>query len=137
MDENWSTFTDDVVFSANLKERQSIAAIKGRDDLADICDAVTTQIREAWLSGGRALGPDGTIPDGLQARAIAIATWRFVSEGVPENTGIQTKARNDAFTEATTYLEQIAKREIRSAGSAENIHFAARQATRRRLDGLV
>lgn len=137
MDENWSTFTDDMVFGAALKERQSIAAIKGRDDLADICGAVTTQIREAWLSGGRAVGPDDTIPEGLQARAIAIATWRFVSEGVPLNDGVQTKARKDAFAEAMNYLDQIAKRKIKSAGSAEIVQAVPRQATRRRLDGLV
>jgi hypothetical protein len=135
--ESWSTFTDDAVFGVSLKERQGIAAVKGRDDLADICDAVTTQIREAWQGGGRSPGPDDAIPDSLKARAIAIATWRFVSEGVPRNEGVQTKARYDAFTEAVNYLEQIARREIKSAGSAQSINPLERQATRQRLDGLI
>ncbi|HXT10384.1 MAG TPA: hypothetical protein VN873_02390 [Candidatus Angelobacter sp.] len=105
--ETWTYFTDDEVFGANVKERQSIAAIRGKDDLPDICAQVTGQIRQAYLFSNRELGPDGTIPDGLKLRAIAIATWRFVSEGVPQNEGLQTKARQTANTEALNYLNQI------------------------------
>jgi len=108
MIETWSYFTDDEVFSTNVKERQSIAAIRGRDDLPDICEQVTGQIRQAYIFSNRELGADGTIPDGLKSRAIAIATWRFVSEGVPQNDALQTKARKDAFNEAVNYLNQIA-----------------------------
>jgi hypothetical protein len=112
MNEPWSYFTDDEVFGANVKERQSIAAIRGKDDLPDICEQVTGQIRQAYIFSNRELGADGTIPDGLKSRAVAIATWRFVSEGVPENDGLQTKARKDAFTEAVNYLNQIASVKI-------------------------
>jgi hypothetical protein len=136
-EETWSTLSDGDVFGASAAERQSLAAIKGRDDLADICAAVTQQIREAYSSGGRALGDDGTIPDGLRGRAIAIAAWRFVSEGVPQNEGIQTASRREAFDEAVSFLKQIAGRQIRSAGSAQTVTRVHRQATRRKLEGLA
>jgi hypothetical protein len=110
--EPWSYFTDDEVFGANVKERQSIAAIRGKDDLPDICEQVTQQIRQAYIFSNRELGSDGTIPDGLKSRAVAIATWRFVSEGVPQNDALQTKARKDAFSEAINYLNQIASVKI-------------------------
>jgi hypothetical protein len=108
MNEPWSYFTDDEVFGANVKERQSIVAIRGKDDLPDICEQVTQQIRQAYIFSNRELGADGTIPGGLKSRAVAIATWCFVSEGVPQNDALQTKARKDAFTEAINYLNQIA-----------------------------
>ena len=96
MNEPWSYFTDDEVFGANVKERQSIAAIRGNDDLPDICAQVTGQIRQAYIFSNRELGAEGMIPDGLKARAVAMATWRFVSEGVPQNDSLQTKARQSA-----------------------------------------
>ena len=108
MQETWSYFTDDEVFGANVKERQSIAAIRGKDDLPDICAQVTGQIRQAYIFSNRELGPDETIPDGLKSQAIAIATWRFVSEGVPQNDALQTKARQTASTAAINYLNEIA-----------------------------
>src|SRR4051812_26258211 len=107
MSETWSQFTDDEVFGANVKERQSIAAIRGKDDLANICGQVTDQIRQAYILSNRTLGTDGMIPDGLHGRAIAIATWRFVSEGVPKNEGVQTKQREDAYKEALDFLSQL------------------------------
>lgn len=110
--ETWSYFTDDEVFGANVRERQSIAAIRGKDDLPDICGQVTAQIRQAYLFSNREIGPDGTIPEGLKSRAIAMATWRFVSEGVPQNDALQTKARQTANAEAIAYLEQIASVKI-------------------------
>lgn len=110
--ETWSYFTDDEVFGANVRERQSIAAIRGKDDLPDICAQVTAQIRQAYIFSNRELGPDGTIPDGLKSRAIAMATWRFVSEGVPQNDALQTKARQTANAEAIVYLDQIASVKI-------------------------
>lgn len=137
MEESWSTFSESDVFGSNVKERQSIAAIKGRDDLADICDAVTGEIRQAYLSGGRALGAEGTIPDGLKARAAAIALWRFVSAGVPRNENLQTQPRHDAFDEATAHIEKIARRELTSSGSAQTVSQLAREATRARTDGLI
>jgi hypothetical protein len=108
MQEPWSYFTDDEVFGTNVKERQSIAAIRGKDDLPDICTQVTGQIRQAYIFSNRELGPDGTIPDGLKSHAIAIATWRFVSEGVPQNDALQTKPRQTANTGALNYLNEIA-----------------------------
>jgi hypothetical protein len=110
--ETWTYFTDDEVFGANVKERQSIAAIRGKDDLPDICAQVTGQIRQAYFFSNRELGPEGTIPDGLKVHAVAIATWRFVSEGVPQNDGLQTKAREKANAEAVNYLNQIASVKI-------------------------
>jgi len=112
MIEPWSYFTDDEVFGSNVKERQSIAAIRGKDDLPDICEQVTEQIRQAYIFSHRELGTDGTIPDGLKSRAIAIATWRFVSEGAPQNDALQTKARHSAYDEAIKYLNQIASVQI-------------------------
>jgi hypothetical protein len=110
--EPWSYFTDDEVFGANVKERQSIAAIRGKDDLADICAQVTEQIRQAYIFSNRDLGAEGMIPGGLKSRAIAIATWRFVSEGVPQNDALQTRPRQNAHDEAIKYLSQIAALEI-------------------------
>jgi hypothetical protein len=110
--ETWSYFTDDEVFGANVKERQSIAAIRGKDDLPDICGQVTGQIRQAYIFSNRELGAEGTIPDGLKSRAVAMATWRFVSEGVPQNDALQTKARQSANAEAINYLNQIASLKI-------------------------
>src|SRR6185437_16474933 len=104
--------TDDEVFGSNVKERQSIAVIRGKDDLPDICEQVTEQIRQAYIFSNRELGADGTIPDGLKSRAVAIATWRFVSEGVPQNDALQTKARHSAYDEAIKYLNQIASVQI-------------------------
>ncbi len=112
MIESWSYFTDDEVFGANVKERQSIAAIRGKDDLPDICTQVAGQIRQAYLFSNRELGPDGTIPDGLKSYAVAIATWRFVSEGVPQNDALQSKARQSANTAAINYLNEIASVKI-------------------------
>jgi hypothetical protein len=115
--EPWSYFTDDEVFGTNVKERQSIAAIRGKDDLADICEQVTGQIRQAYIFSNRELGADGMIPDGLKSRAIAIATWRFVSEGIPQNDALQTKARQSAYDEALGYLNQIASLQIGKTSS--------------------
>lgn len=117
MNETWSQFTDDEVFGANVKERQSIAAIRGKDDLASICGQVTDQIRQAYIFGNRELGAEGTIPDGLHGRAIAIATWRFVSEGVPKNENLQTAAREKAYNEALEFLKLIATVQIGKSAS--------------------
>lgn len=112
MTESWSYFTDDEVFGANVKERQSIAAIRGKDDLPDICAQVTGQVRQAYIFSNRELGPEGTIPDGLKSHAVAIATWRFVSEGVPQNDALQSKARQTANATAINYLNEIASVKI-------------------------
>ena len=77
-----------------------------------ICDQVVAQVRQAYAFSNRDLGEDGTIPAGLKERAIAIALWRFVSEGVAKNEGIQTKQRESTAAEARKYLDQIAAAEI-------------------------
>jgi len=136
MAESWITLVDQDVFGSNAKERQSIVAIKGLDDLGEIVAAVTEQVRDAYHSGGRPLGAEGTIPANLKGRAIAIALWRFVSEGVPKNEGVQTKQREAAYTEATDYLTQIATRKITGGGSAQIVSQKTRQATRDTLSGL-
>lgn len=139
MNETWSYFTDDEVFGSNVKERQSIAAIRGKDDLPDICEQVTEQIRQAYIFSNREVGPTGTIPDGLKSRAIAIATWRSVSEGVPQNDALQTKARHSAYDEATKYLGQIASVQIGKTAmpsfGRRGIDVPARQFTDTTQDG--
>lgn len=139
MMEPWSYFTDDEVFGANVKERQSIAVIRGKDDLPDICAQVTGQIRQAYIFSNRELGAEGTIPDGLKARAVAIATWRFVSEGVPQNDSLQTKARQTANAEAVNYLNQIASVKIGKTGTPafgnRGTDLPARQFTDTTQDG--
>jgi len=112
MPESWLTFTDLDVLSATSGERLGIAAIKGRDDLPDICSEVRAQIRQAYEFSERDLGPDGQIPEGLKGRAIAIALWRFVSEGVAKNEAVQTKQREAAYREALDYLEKLAQAKI-------------------------
>ena len=134
--ETWIELDDADVMPANSAERASIAAVKGGDDLQAICDQVTEQIREAYRSGGRPMGDDGTIPASQKMRAIAIALWRFVSEGVAKNEGIQTKQREAAATEAQTYLVRVATREIKGSGSAQIVSGNRRQATRRTLGSL-
>jgi hypothetical protein len=112
MSETWVEFADADVLPGNSAERVSVATVKGGDDLQRICDQVVEQIRQAYLFSNRDLGPDGTIPSGLMERAVALALWRFVSEGVAKNEGIQTKQRESAATEARTYLTQIASAEV-------------------------
>jgi hypothetical protein len=139
MNEPWSYFTDDEVFGANVKERQSIATIRGRDDLPDICAQVTGQIRQAYIFSNRELGAEGTIPDGFKARAVAMATWRFVSEGVPQNDSLQTRARQSANTEAVNYLNQVASVKIGRTGTPvfgkRGTDLPARQFTDNTQDG--
>ena len=108
MAETWIKFTDDDVFVANAPERRTIAAVKRRDDLAEIVGQVIGQVRQAYQFSNRELGPEMTIPEGLKARATAIALWRFVTEGVPRNPVLQTKERESAFKEAQDFLEKIA-----------------------------
>lgn len=115
MTENWITFTDADVLEPTSQERKSIVTVKGRDDLGDICEAVTNQVRQAYLLGSRDVGDAGTIPEGLKAHAIAIAIWRFVSEGVPKNEGIQTKQRESAYRNALDFLTSIAKADVGKA----------------------
>ncbi|PWU18913.1 MAG: hypothetical protein C5B50_07805 [Verrucomicrobia bacterium] len=112
MPESWTTFTDLDVLPATSAERIGIAAIKGRDDLAAICLGVTAQIRQAYEFSERDLGPEGQIPEGLKGRAIAIALWRFVSEGVAKNEAVQTRQREAAYEEAVDYLEKVGQAKI-------------------------
>lgn len=70
------------------------------------------QVCEAYTLSNRDLGPDGTIPAGLKARATAIALWRFVSEGAPALPKMQTKERKDASDEATKYLGSLANMDL-------------------------
>lgn len=136
MSESWIELLDSDVMPGNSQERIGVAAAKGRDDLQDICDQVVEQVRDAYISGGRSLGPDRTMPAGLKVRAVAIALWRFVTEGVGKNDGLQTAGRKDAADEATKYLGRIASREIKGAGSAQIVSGNKRQATRDTLSGL-
>ena len=136
MDEQWIELSDTDVMPANSQERIGVSTAKGRDDLQDICDQVVQQVRDAYLSGGRPLGDDGTIPSGLKMRAIAIALWRFITEGVGKNEGVQTRSREDGFKDAVAYLQRIAERTIKGTGSAQIVSGQPRQATRKTLGGL-
>lgn len=133
--ETWIGLADADVMPANSSERMAVAAVKGGDDLQVICDQVTEQVRQAYLFSNRDLGPDGTIPSGLKERAIAIALWRFVSEGVAKNEGIQTKQRESAATEARTYLGQITSLAIGNA-SAPSVGKRRRVFGHRQEDGI-
>ena len=115
--ESWINLSDQDVMPANSPERIAVGTAKGGDDLSAICDQVTEQVRQAYILSSRALGPDGTIPSGLKFRAVAIALWRFVSEGVGKNEGVQTKSREAAFKEALEYLDKIAATRVGLATS--------------------
>jgi hypothetical protein len=117
MNESWVSFSDADVFNGTSQERLAVVNIKRRDDLPDICDQVVEQIRQAYALSNRELGPEGTIPAGLVARAIAIATWRFVSEGLPKIEKLATKERESAFTEASDFIGSLARLELGTATS--------------------
>lgn len=136
MDEHWITLTDEDVMPAASQERKSIAAVKGVDDLAAKVQQATGQVRDAYRSGGRLLGDHGTIPAGLKDRAVAIALWRFLVDGVARNDSVHTREREHAYDEAVKYLEAIARREIKGTGSAQIVSGNKRQATREKLSGL-
>ena len=135
MSETWITLVDSDVLPQNSRERQAVTALKGLDDLADICVQVTNQIREAWQSGGQVLGPLGTIPDGMQDRAVAIALWRYINR-LPKNDNIQTPARRGNYDDAKEYLMQISTRKVTGSGGAQIARGGPRRATRRQTDGL-
>ena len=84
----------------------------------------------AYADAGRALGSAGTVPAGLKARAIAIALWRFVSEGVAKNEGVQTRAREQAAEEARKWLDALGRGEVGGRGSGPSV------AARRRDFGM-
>lgn len=137
MSESWITLTDADVFAADAKERQSIVAVKRQDDLPDIVAGVTEQVREAYRSGGRAIDDsEGTIPASLKERAIAIALWKFITTGVPENKSVQTATREAAFKEAQEFLTKVSARDIKGVGGAQIVSSKTRQATRGTLGGL-
>jgi hypothetical protein len=136
MSENWIGFTDADVLGATSAERMTIAGIKRRDDLADICSQVIGQVRQAYQLSNRDLGPDGTVPEGFKARAVAIALWRFVSEGVPALPKMQTKERKDASEEATKYLAQISSAEVGKA-SSPSVGSRTRRFSQREQEGTL
>lgn len=135
MPESWINLVDTEVFAPG-KERAAIAAVKGGDDLAAICDEIVEAVRNAYRSGGRVLGPDGQIPSGLLHHASSLALWHFVSVGVPKNDSIQTASRRSGADEAEKYLQLIARRELKDAGGAQIVSHVKRVATRHRLNGL-
>jgi hypothetical protein len=117
MNETWVTLADDDVLSAESAERKTVVSIKKKDDLGDICSQVTEQVRQAYSLANRELGAEGTIPAGLKARAISIALWRFVTEGVGKYPVSQTKQRQDAHDEAVKFLQTIAENQVGRASS--------------------
>ena len=117
MSETWIGLADAEVLAPDSAERLTVAKIKQRDDLAEICDQVMSQVRQAYELSNRDVGEAGTIPAGLKGRAVAIALWRFVSEGVPKLPAIQTKEREAAARAAGEYLDRIAAAEIGNASA--------------------
>ena len=104
---SWITVTDQDAMPGNSQERQSIAAVKGVDDLQDkVVEAVET-FRDAIRSSGQPLDADGTIPLSLKRYVIDWAIWQFVSQGVAKNPGIQDDARKDANDRAEKMLSRI------------------------------
>jgi hypothetical protein len=104
----WITPTDDEVLSKDSKERASIVAIKNKDDLADILVEVVAEFRDAIAGRDNDLdSTDNTLPAGLAKYARDLALWIFVSRGVPQNDGIQTKVRQDAGAKAEEILKGI------------------------------
>ena len=128
--------TEDDVLPRVSEERRSISTIKGVDDLAATVQSVTEQVRHAYISGGRYVGDEGTIPAGLRSRAIALALWQFLTTGVAANERIHTVERRKAAEEAQSYLDKIASREIQGSGSARIVTGSKRVATRDHLNGL-
>jgi hypothetical protein len=104
---SWITPTDDEVLSQQAKERASIAAIKGKDDLPQILAEVIAEFRDAIAGRENALDVDGTVPAGLAKYVRDRALWIFISRGVPENDSVQTKGRADAAKAAEDALQAI------------------------------
>ncbi len=134
--ETWITLVASDVYQNDSAELMSIVSWKRTDDRGKFVQDVTAQITDAYRSGGRTLGPAGTIPSNLKDRAVAIALWRFITTGVNKNPGIHTEAREKAFTEATAYLDKIAKREITGIGGVSVVSRERREFTRHKLKGL-
>lgn len=105
----WITPVDTEVLSAQSKERASVTAIKGKDDLAQILTEVISKFRDAIAGRENVLDKDGTLPAGLADYARDMALWIYITRGVPKNEGIQTKERKDAFDKANTAMEDIRK----------------------------
>ena len=103
----WVSVLDTDVLPAASAERASIAAIRGGDDLLSFAAEAVATFRGAIDGRGHSLGPAGTVPPGLKHYAIAMALWHWVSEGVPENDRLQTKARRDNAKEAEEALQAI------------------------------
>ncbi len=135
MSESWINLSDGEVLPLASQERKTVAQIKGADDLSAICEQVTEQVRQAYLFSNRDLGPEGTIPMGLKERAISIALWQFVSEGVPKVEKLQTKERESAASEARKYLDRIAAADIGRV-SAPSVGERCRRFGVRREEGI-
>jgi len=136
MSDSWVELNDADVMPANSPERVGVAAAKGRDDLADICAQTVEQVRMAYEYSGRTLGAAGLVPAGLKPRAIAIALWRFVSEGVAKNEGVQTRARELAAEEARKWLDGLASGEVGGRGAGPSVRRKRRHFGMRAEDGL-
>lgn len=103
----WITPVDTEVLSAQSKERASISAIKGKDDLPQVLAEVVAEFRDAIAGRENALDADGTLPTGLAKYARDMALWIYITRGIPNNDGIQTKERADAAKKAEDVLADI------------------------------
>jgi hypothetical protein len=134
MSESWITLSEDDVFAATNVERLMVVNIKKVDDLQEICDRVTAQVRHAYEFSGRTMGANGTIPEGLKARAVALALWLFIS-GLQGIEKIQTKEREAAGREAREYFEKISSGEVGNI-SGPSVGRRRRKFTGREEDGI-
>lgn len=103
----WITPSDNEVLPPAAKERASIKAIKGVDDLGQILTEVVAEFRDAIAGRENALDADGTVPQGLAKYVRDLALWIFITRSVPKNEGIQTKERADAAKKAEDILQGI------------------------------
>ena len=139
MNENWSTIiSDDVLGEFTPVEAATLNGLQGvTDALPPIITRTINQIRKAYRDGGREVAfTDGTIPDSESGRAIAIARWKWLIS-FPKLKSMQTDERRKAWEEADNYFNAIAKREIKGEGGAQSFTPVDRQATRKKLSGLI
>ena len=136
MEETWSTLTAaEVLEEFTSQEKESFDAVKGDDTLAAVVARVIDQVRDSYRSGGRPLGDEGTIPDGVKLRAISMARWKFLI-ALPEMKQLQTENRRRAHDDAEAWLNLIARREVGGSGAAQLVGGNTRQFTRSKLSGL-
>src|SRR5262249_8285078 len=101
--------TVDIVNSLTEAEQSGISSPSANADLATIVQSVTGLVRGKVNSNKRNqghLGPEGTIPDELDAAAVSIARFKFLTH-LP-GTQLITQDRRDDKAEAYQQLAEVA-----------------------------